>query len=113
MKSVGKGGMFPMLRRSMNSLLVQILAAVIAAPMVAWAGGGGTGWIDAGRFALIVQFGAGLSVIFLAWIIKEKLNIKIPKLIQAPIIWIAAFIVFRVILQPPIPFTLLAIYMGV
>lgn len=57
--------------------------------------------------------GLGISLILLGWLIKEKMGIPIPKLIQAPLIWITAYIMFRFILQPPIPFSLLAIYMAV
>ena len=78
----------------------------------AWTGGGATGWINAGTFALVVQMGTFLAIIFLAWLIK-KMGIPLPKLVQAPLIWITAYIVLRKFLQPPIPFTLLAIYMGI
>jgi len=89
-----------------------IVWPVILWPAASWASVG-AGWVDAGTFALIIQLGMGLLLIFLAWFIKVKLKIPIPKLLQVPLIWIGAFIVFRYILQPPIPLTLLIIYMGV
>ncbi len=89
------------------------LLAVFMMPVMAWAGGGATGWINAGTYALVVQLGTFLSVIFITWVIKEKLGIPVPKLIQAPLLWATCYVVLRVFLQPPIPFTLLAIYMGI
>jgi hypothetical protein len=114
MKSLTRGGEFFMLKGRGGSFLMKVFLLLLAAPVTAWAGGGGGGefW-TAGTFAIGVGFGTGLTIIILAWIIKEKLKIPIPKLVQAPLIWITAYIVFRVFLQPPIPFTLLAIYMGV
>ena len=88
-----------------------LVFSIIGSP--AWAGGGGTGFINAGTFALVVEMGVALSVVFAAWILKDKLGIPIPKILQGVFIWIAAYIVFGVILQPPIPFTLLAVYMGI
>ncbi len=95
------------------SCFLALLLTMLLSPVLSWAGGGATGWINAGTFALIVELGMGLTVVFLAWFVKTKLKIHIPKIVQAPLIWIAAFIVFRFILQPPIPFTLLAVYMGI
>jgi hypothetical protein len=95
-----------------KSLLMAILSACLLYPVLSFAGGA-SGFINAGTFALVVQLGMGLTVIFLAWFVKNVLKIHIPKLVQAPLIWIAAFIVFRVILQPPLPFTILAVYMGI
>lgn len=94
-----------------NVLLLTLVSLIAWFPTDGWAAVGGT-W-NAGTFALVVQMGMGLGAIFIAWIIKEKMGIKIPKLLQAPIIWILAYIVMRVFLQPPIPFSLLAIYMGI
>ncbi len=85
---------------------------VLAGPMTAWAGGGAEGWINAGTYALVVQLGSFLTIIFLAWLFK-RMGIPLPKLVQAPLIWITAYIVLREFLQPPIPFSLLAIYMGI
>ncbi len=103
-----------MSKQRVTSLILQGLFVILALPMVTWASGGGApGWMDAGRFALIVEAGIGIASILLAWIIKDKLKIPIPKLVQAPLIWLTAFVVFRYILQPPIPFSLLAIYMSV
>ncbi len=89
------------------------LLATLTFPVAAWAGGGATGWINAGTYALVVQLGTFLLIIFLAWLLKEKMGIPVPKLLQAPLIWLTAYIVMRKVLQPPIPFSLLAIYMGI
>lgn len=113
MKGMRTGGMYLMLKQRATSLITQVLFIVLALPMAVWAGGGGAGFIDAGKFALIIEMGLGISLILLGWLIKEKMGIPIPKLIQAPLIWITAYIMFRFILQPPIPFSLLAIYMAV
>lgn len=93
--------------------LITLVIGFLAASQMAFAGGGATGFINAGTFALVIELGVALFVVFLAWIVKDKLKIGIPKLLQGVFIWIAAYIVFRVILQPPIPFTLLAVYMGI
>jgi|SRR5579863_9228316 len=69
--------------------------------------------LNAGTFALVIELGMGLGAVLVAWIIKEKLHIRIPKIAQGVIVWGLAYILLRVILQPPIPFTLLAMYMGV
>jgi hypothetical protein len=88
--------------------------SLLLLPSVTWAGGGGaTGLINPATFALVVELGTFLTIIFLAWVIKEKLGIPLPKLLQAPIIWLTAYIVMRYFLQPPIPFSLLAMYMGI
>ncbi len=102
-----------MLKHRATPVALHALIALLVLPGLVWAGGGGGGWMDAGKFALIIGFGIGLGIIFLAWVVKDKLGIGIPKVVQVPIIWITAFVLFRVILQPPIPFSLLAIYMGV
>lgn len=102
-----------MLKQRTRSLLTQISFFVLAGPALAWAGGGAEGFINPSTFALVVEMGMGLGLIFLAWIVKKKLGITIPKLAQTVIIWLSAYVVFRVFLQPPIPFSLLAIYMGV
>jgi len=107
------GGTLNMFKNKGKSLLAYVFFLVLAMPMLAWAGGGTGSWIDAGRFALVVEMGIALSVIFMAWVIKEKVGIHIPKIVQGPIIWIFAYIIFGVILRPPIPFQLLAMYMGV
>jgi len=95
-----------------KSLLLALFSAIFLYPKILWAGGA-TGFIDAGKFALIILVGVGLGIILIAWFIKNKLKIHIPKLLQAPIIWLTAYFVFRVILQPPIPFSLIAVYMGI
>ena len=102
-----------MFKNKSKSLLAYVFFLVLAMPVLAWAGGGGAGFIDAGIFALVIEMGVALGIIFLAWIIKSKMGIPIPKIVQGPLIWITAYIVFGVILQPPIPFQLLAMYMGV
>jgi hypothetical protein len=94
------------------ALVGVLVGLVLGGPMTAFAGGGATGWINAGTFALVVQMGTFLTIIFLAWLIK-KMGYPLPKLLQAPLIWLTAYIVLRKFLQPPIPFTLLAIYMGI
>ncbi len=98
-------------KRTIAALVIWI--SMLLLPQFVWAGGGATGWIDAGTFALVVQLGIGLAAIFAGWVVKEKLGIRIPKMLQAVIIWILAYVIMRVILQPPIPFHLLALYMGV
>jgi hypothetical protein len=95
-----------------KSILLAVLSAIFLSPAISFAGGG-TGFINAGIFALVIQLGAGILIIVLAWFVKNKLKIHIPKLVQAPLIWIVAYIVYGHILQPPIPFTLLAVYMGI
>lgn len=95
-----------------KSLSLAIFLGFLLHPLISWAGGA-TGFIDAGVFALIIQMGAGLGIIFAAWFIKNKLKIHIPKLVQAPLIWITAYIVYAYVLQPPIPFSLLVVYMGI
>lgn len=107
------GGVYLMLKQRATSLVLQVLFVILALPMVVWAGGGGAGWIDAGKFALVIEMGLGISLILLGWLVKEKMGMPLPKLIQAPLIWITAYVMFRFILQPPIPFSLLAIYMAV
>ncbi|HIE66161.1 MAG: c-type cytochrome [Nitrospira sp.] len=102
-----------MFNNKKKTVLTQVLMMLLVLPVVAWAGGGATGFIDAGTFALVIEAGLVLGAIFLGWIAKDKMGIKIPKLIQGPILWIMAYVNFRVILQPPIPFSLLAMYMGV
>lgn len=92
-------------------LFAKIMGLILAVPVFAWAGGGG-GPFDAGTFA-VIEVGLVLFAVFSAWLIKDKMKIPLPKLIQAPLLWIIAYIGFRVILQPPIPFSLLAMYMGV
>ena len=97
-------------RRPPLWLFIGLLVGLL--PATTWAADS-SAFMDAGTFALLVEMGTGLSAIFLAWIIKDKLGIRIPKIAQAVILWVLAYIVMRVILQPPIPFTLLAMYMGV
>ncbi|VAX30800.1 hypothetical protein MNBD_NITROSPIRAE01-1796 [hydrothermal vent metagenome] len=94
-----------------KTLFVQVLALILAIPMLAWAGGGG-GAFSAGMFSVFKVL-IVLGLVFFAWIIKDKMGIPLPKIIQAPILWIACYLTFRVLLQPPIPFSLLAMYMGV
>lgn len=93
------------------SVTTLIMAVILAIPMAAWAGGGG-GPYSAGFFALVINVGFVLILIAGATIL-EKMGIKIPKLVQFPILYAAAYILLRVVLQPPIPFSLLAMYMGV
>ncbi len=93
--------------------VLSFVVAVLGLPASVWAAGGGAGWINAGTFALVVALGSFLAVIFLAWLIKVKLGIPLPKIVQGPLIWLAAYIVLRKFLYPPIPFTLLAMYMGI
>lgn len=69
--------------------------------------------LNSGTFALIVLIGSGLLAIAAAWLLKEKLGIGIPKLAQPPLLGLLAYIVFRVVLQPPIPFSLLVPYMTI
>ena len=92
--------------------LTPLVATVLAVPVAAWAEGGSQ-FYSAGYFALVIETGLVASAVFLAWLWKEKLGLPLPKLVQAPLLWIMCYIGLRVILQPPIPFTLLAIYMGV
>ena len=110
MKSVRKGGAYFMLKQRGKSLALPVLF-ILALPVAAWAGFMES--MDAGRFALIVETGLGLGAIFLAWVVRDKLRIPIPKLVQGPTVWLIAFVMFRYILKPPIPFSLLAIYMTV
>jgi hypothetical protein len=70
-------------------------------------------FLNAATFALVVEMGTGLLAISAAWLIQEKLGVRLPKIFQAVAIWVFAYFVLRVILRPPIPFSLLAIYMGV
>jgi hypothetical protein len=89
-----------------------VVGTLVGVPGAGWAAGAG-GFLNAGTFALVVELGAGLLTIAAGWLVTKVLGIKIPKILQAVIIWGVAYIVMRVILQPPIPFTLLAMYMGV
>ena len=77
---------------------------------ITWVAGA---YLNAATFALVVEMGTGLLAIAAAWLVQEKFGIRLPKLFQAVTIWVLAFTVMRVILQPPVPFSLLAIYMGV
>jgi len=95
------------------TILFPILAIVLAIPVSVWAGGGGGQFMSAGYYALVVETGLVIGAIFLGWLVKEKMGIHIPKLIQFPILWVMCYVALRVILQPPIPFSLLAMYMGV
>ncbi len=96
-----------------KTLFAQVMAIILALPVLAWAGGGGaTGFINAGTFAFVAEVGLVLGAIVGSWIFT-KMGMPLPKIIQAPILWIFSYIAFRVILQPPIPFSLLAMYMGV
>ncbi len=107
-----KGGKTVMSKYKHKSILASIIAIILAIPMIAHAEGGGQ-FYSAGYFAFIIEAGAVAGVIFAAWVIQVKLGINIPKIIQFPILWAMCYILLRVVLQPPIPFTLLAMYMGV
>lgn len=91
-------------------IISPILAIILAIPVVAWAGGSG-GPFSAGEY-VVIEMGLVIGCIFAGWIAK-KMGINVPKLIQFPILWAVAYIGLRVILTPPIPFSLLAMYMGV
>ena len=93
------------------SVITLIMAALLVMPMVAWAGGGG-GPFSAGYFALVIEVGFILALIGGSTLL-EKVGIKVPKLIQFPILYASAYVLLRVVLSPPIPFSLLAMYMGV
>jgi len=96
-------------------LVLWLLALVttLTFPVAVWAGGGATGWINAGTFALVVELGSFLTIVFLAWLIKKATGLSVPKMLQALFILVTAYIVLRKFLQPPIPSTLLAMYMGI
>ncbi|MFQ5598755.1 MAG: c-type cytochrome [Nitrospiria bacterium] len=101
-----------MIKYKRLSILASIVAVILAVPMIARAGGGG-GPYSAGFFALVIETGFVLGAIFLAWLVQKKMGIKISTLIKFPFLWFMCLFILRVVLQPPIPFSLLAMYMGV
>lgn len=69
--------------------------------------------LNGGTFALVVLIGSGLLAIAVAWLFKEELGIRIPKFLQMPLLWLLAYVVFRGILRPSIPSSLLIAYMAI
>jgi len=99
----------------MNAKKAESIAWIVflgSVPRSAWGADSGA-FLNAGTFALVVEMGAGLLAVAAAWLIREKIGVRPPRIFQALSIWVLAYVVMRVILVPPIPFSLLAIYMGV
>jgi hypothetical protein len=63
-------------------------------------------------FAMFLLFG-GLVLIALHALFERATGWRIPRIFQAGLTWVAAYVLFRSILMPPIPSSLLYIYMAV
>jgi len=63
-----------------------------------------------------VQFLLVLAVVFFAFVAAQfylkKIGRRIPAIGQATLIWLTVYAIFKVVVQPPLPSSLIAIYMG-
>jgi len=63
-----------------------------------------------------VQFLLVLAVVFFAFVAAQfylkKIGRRVPAIGQAALIWFTAYAIFKIVIQPPLPSSLIAIYMG-
>ena len=57
--------------------------------------------------------GGALAMIALHALFEKVAGRPLPRLLQAPIVWTAAYLTFRHVLQPPMPLFLMQIYLGI
>lgn len=57
--------------------------------------------------------GGALALIALHALFEKVAGRPLPLLLQAPIVWTAAYLTFRHVLQPPMPLFLMQIYLGI